>query len=96
MSQRSFEAAILQEAREVVGKRGLRQKDIQEWSTTEVKAQTGERAYRLPRNGVWVAIKNDALPKASQYRRVGIARLGVCLCAVHGGRWRWSAHRLEY
>lgn len=66
MSLRSFEAAILQEAREVVGKRGLRQKDIQEWSTTEVKPQSGERAFRLPRNGVWIAVKNDAVPKASQ------------------------------
>lgn len=66
MSVRSFESLILHEAREVIGKRGLRQKDIQEWSTAEVKPQAGERTFRLPRNGVWIAVKEENLPKAPQ------------------------------
>ncbi len=63
MSLRSLEAEMLQEAREVIGKRNLRQKDIQEWSSAEVKPQTGERAFHLPKLGLWVAVKVEALPK---------------------------------
>lgn len=64
MSIRSFEALMLQEAREIIGKTSLRQKDIQEWGTSEVKALEGERAIHLPRNNVWIAVKTEALPKS--------------------------------
>ena len=65
MSLRSLESAITSEARRVFLNSKLRVKDIQEWSTGEIKPQAGEVVARLPLNGVWVAIKasDDKRPK---------------------------------
>lgn len=57
MGLRQFEAEILAEARKVTGNSKLRQKDIMEWSTGEVKAHEGETVYRLPGAGVNIAVK---------------------------------------
>lgn len=65
MSLRSFEALVLAEAKEAVGKRGLRQKDIREWRTTEFKPHEGERIFWLLKNQVWIAVLETALPKGS-------------------------------
>jgi len=66
MSMRSFEAAILNEARQLIGKASLRQKDLQEWSSGEIKPREDERIFRLPLQGVWVSIKKTDLPKRLQ------------------------------
>lgn len=52
-----IEAAILKELKKVSGNNSLRQKDIMEWSTSEVKAQEGEKLYHLKELGVNVAVK---------------------------------------
>lgn len=57
MSMQSLERAILVEAKEVTGNKKLRMKDIIEWSTGEIKAQAGEKLYRLPISGVNIAVK---------------------------------------
>lgn len=57
MSIRSFEAGILAELREVVGKRNIRQKDIMEWKTSKIEPHEGERVVFLEDNGVFVAYK---------------------------------------
>lgn len=61
MSMQSLERAILAEAKEVVGNKKLRMKDILEWSTAEIEAQPGEKLYRLPTHGVNIAIKEECL-----------------------------------
>ena len=58
MSMRQLEKEILIEAKIVTGNKKLRQKDIMEWSSGEVKAQTGEKIYFLPGLNVNIAIKN--------------------------------------
>lgn len=63
MGLRELEAEILAEAREVVGKRTLRQKDISEWCTGDLKPEAGETVFYLPKIGVSVAIPDTALPK---------------------------------
>ena len=63
MSMRSLETAILAELREVVGKRSIRLKDIQEWSTGDVKIQDGETLVILPDLKVNVAVKTECLGK---------------------------------
>lgn len=67
MSMRSLESAILYGAREILNYRGLRLKDIQEWSTGELKPQEGEVIVRVPDPGVWVAVKveHDKRKKAT-------------------------------
>lgn len=57
MGIRQLEAAILAEAKIVIGNKKLQQKDIMEWSTGEVEpVQKGEKAYYLPEIGINVAI----------------------------------------
>lgn len=55
MSLRTLEAAMLAELRAITGNRQLRQKDIQEWSTTPVDVEGKEKSVRLPHIGVYVA-----------------------------------------
>lgn len=57
MSMKNVEAAILRELRTVAKNPKIRQKDIMEWSTGEVKAQAGEKVYYLPEMKVFVAVK---------------------------------------
>ena len=57
MGLRELEASILRELRSVVGDSKLRQKHIQEWATTEMKPQDGERVVYLPDLSVFVAYK---------------------------------------
>lgn len=63
MSMKSLEAAILNELRELTGKRSLRQKDIQEWSTGPLKQLDDETRFFLPGLAVSCAVKTEALPK---------------------------------
>jgi hypothetical protein len=57
MSLKSLEAAILAELREVAKNAKIRQKDILEWSTSEVEARTGETLYFMPKLGIHAAVK---------------------------------------
>lgn len=59
MSLRALESAITQEARELLRNKGLRVKDLMEWSTGQLSAQEGEVTVHLPRNGVWIAVKRE-------------------------------------
>lgn len=63
MGMRALEAAILRELKTVSGNNKLRQKDIMEWSTGEIKQQDGETLYFLPVLGVNVSVK---LPEKRQ------------------------------
>jgi hypothetical protein len=56
---RSLESVILRGAREVFNYRGLRLKDIQEWSTGDIKPQPGEVTAYVPDPGVNVTIKQE-------------------------------------
>lgn len=56
MSMQSLERAILAEAKKITGNKKLRMKDIMEWSTGEIKAQSEEELHRLPEMGVNIAI----------------------------------------
>ena len=56
MSLKTFEVAILKEARQVTGRKTLRQKDIQEWSTGDVKIEEGEKHYFLPELKINIAV----------------------------------------
>ena len=58
MSLRSLEAAILLEAKKVVKNSKLRQKDILEWTTGDIKPREGEKVYYLPEMGVHIAIED--------------------------------------
>lgn len=66
MGLRELEAAILREARVVSGVARLRQKDIVEWSTGDVKAQAGETVFRLPGIRVSVAVRLPVAGSLSQ------------------------------
>ena len=55
MGIRQLEAGILKELREVTGKKKLRQKDIMQWSTGEVKVEPGEAMVHLPELNINVA-----------------------------------------
>ena len=57
MSMRTLEAAVLNELRTVTGNNKLRQKDIMEWSTGDIKAQDDETKYFLPAHQVYAVIK---------------------------------------
>ena len=61
MSMRSLETAILAELRVVANRRGIRLKDIQEWSTGDIKVEVGETTFRLPGLGINVAVKTECL-----------------------------------
>ncbi len=56
MSMRSFEALILKELRLVAKDPKIRQKDIMEWSTGDVKVMEGEVHYFLPDCSVNVSV----------------------------------------
>jgi hypothetical protein len=66
MSIRQLESAITAEARRHFNNRTLRVKDLQEWSSAEIKAQAGEVTAFLPLNRLHVAIKveHDKRPAA--------------------------------
>lgn len=64
MGMRQLEALILVEAKEVTGNKKLRQKDILEWSTGEIKPHDGETVYSLPGVGVNIAVKAE--PKGGE------------------------------
>lgn len=57
MSMQSLEREILAEAKKVTGNKKLRMKDIMEWSTGKIEAQSGEKLYFLPELQVNIAIK---------------------------------------
>lgn len=57
MGMRELEKEILAEAKIVTGNKKLRQKDIMEWSTGDIKAEEGEMLYKLPKLCVNIAIK---------------------------------------
>lgn len=57
MSMKDLERAILAGAKEVLNNRGLRMKDIMEWSTGDIKAQDGEVCVHVPDPGVNVCVK---------------------------------------
>lgn len=54
---RELEASILRELQEVTKNKKLRQKNIQEWSTTHVEAQSDEKLAFLPKMQIHVAYK---------------------------------------
>jgi hypothetical protein len=54
---KTLETAILAGAREALNNRGLRLKDIMEWSTGDIKPQDGEVCVRVPDPGVNVCVK---------------------------------------
>lgn len=56
MSMATLEREILVEARKVTGKPKLRNKDIMEWSTGEIKPHNGERVFLLPILHVYIAV----------------------------------------
>lgn len=57
MSMKSLEAEILAELKLVAKNNKLRQKDIVEWSTGDVKIEEGETHYFLPDLKINVAVK---------------------------------------
>jgi len=57
MSMRNLETAILAEAKIVTDNKKLRMKDITEWSTGEIQAQSGEKLYFLPTMQVNIVVK---------------------------------------
>jgi hypothetical protein len=66
MSMRELEASILAELKQVAKNSKIRQKDIMEWSTGEVKAQEGETYFFLPILKVHVCVKLPAKKTAQQ------------------------------
>jgi hypothetical protein len=54
---RTLEAAVLAELKQVAKNSKIRQKDIMEWSTGDVKAREGETYYFLPELKVQVCVK---------------------------------------
>jgi hypothetical protein len=65
MALKQLEAAILREARQVTGKKKLRQCDIMEWTTGSIDPRGDETIFNLPGIGVTIAVENDALGKGS-------------------------------
>ena len=61
MGIRQLEAEILHELKIVANNKKLRQKDIMEWSSGNIKAHDGEEVYHLPELKMDVAIK--VMPK---------------------------------
>ena len=57
MTLRDLEREILIEARKVTDNARLKMKDIMEWCTSEIVAQSGEKLYYLPELRVNIAIK---------------------------------------
>ena len=69
MGMRSLEAAMLAELRMVARRSTIRQKDVMEWSTGEVKTANDETLFRLPDLGINVAVKTSALGKRGTVER---------------------------
>jgi hypothetical protein len=59
MSVATLERAIAAGAKIALNNPKFRVKDIQEWSTGEIKPQDGEVALRIPDPGVWIAVKKE-------------------------------------
>lgn len=59
MSMATLERAILAGAKTVFNNPKLRLKDIQEWSSGEIKPHDGEVSVRVPDPGVYVAVKTE-------------------------------------
>jgi len=57
MGMRQLETAILTEAKIITGSKKLRQKDIMEWSTGEIKIEPGEKSYFLLNLHIYIAVK---------------------------------------
>ncbi len=55
MSLATLEAAIVDEARQLLRNTKLRKKDLLEWSTTRIEGRPGEITVHLERNGMWAA-----------------------------------------
>lgn len=63
MSMFTLESAILQELRQITGKRSLRRKDIMEWSTGKVDVVEGETIIFIPKYGIYASVLTSVLPK---------------------------------
>lgn len=59
MGMRQLENAVLAGAKATFMNKGLKMKDILEWSTGDIKAQAGEVVARVDDPGVNVAIKKE-------------------------------------
>lgn len=57
MSMATLERVILEGAKIIFKNSKLRLKDIQEWSSGEIKAHDGEVSVYVPYPGVYVAVK---------------------------------------
>lgn len=66
MSMRELEAAILVELKQVAKNSQIRQKDIMEWSTGEIKPWEGETHFFLPILGVHICAKLPVKKAASE------------------------------
>ena len=66
MSMATMERAVLAGAKDVLNNRGLRMKNIMEWSTGEIREVRGEVRVWVANPGAWVAVKEkDDKRKAS-------------------------------
>lgn len=59
MSMATLERAILAGAKFVFKNPKLRNKDIMEWRSADIKPEAGEVVAYVPDPGVWVAIKKE-------------------------------------
>lgn len=59
MSMATLERAVTAEARTVLKNPKLRVKDLLEWSTGQVKVQTGEVTAFLPELQIHIAVKKE-------------------------------------
>ena len=57
MSMATLERAVLAGAKDALNNRGLRMKDIMEWSTGEIREVKGEVRVWVPDPGAWVAVQ---------------------------------------
>ena len=69
MSMKSLESAVLAELRQVAGKPTIRMKDIQEWSTGDVKVGPEEKHFYLPELQINVAVLASAVEKKTKRAR---------------------------
>ena len=66
MSMASLEREILAELQQVSGRRSLKKKDMQEWSTGPLEKRDDETLFYLPEFQVNVAVKTSALGRAKK------------------------------
>lgn len=64
MAMSYFERQIVAELHAIIGKK-IREKDLLEWRTTEIKKRDGERVFKIPRLEVWVAIPDTIKIKSA-------------------------------